>query len=42
MKRLATLLLAAVTTVVAMAQTLNVEVGNVTYQIPAAEAGEML
>lgn len=42
MKRLATLLLAAVTTVVAMAQTLNVEVGSVTYQILAAEAGEML
>lgn len=42
MKRLATLLLAAATTVAAVAQTLNVEVGSVTYQIPAAEAGEMI
>ena len=42
MKRLATLLLAAVATVAAVAQTLNVEVGSVTYQIPAAEAGEMI
>ena len=42
MKRLATLLLAAVATVAAVAQTLNVEVGSVTYQILAAEAGEML
>lgn len=42
MKRLATLLLTAVATVAAVAQTLNVEVGSVTYQIPAAEAGEMI
>ena len=42
MKRIATLLLAAVATVVAAAQTLNVQVGSVTYQIPAAEAGQMI
>ena len=42
MKRAATLLIAAVATVVAMAQTLNVEVGSVTYQIPAGQAGEMV
>lgn len=42
MKRAATLLIAAVATVVAMAQTLNVEVGGVTYQIPADQAGEMV
>ena len=42
MKRAATLLVAAVATVVAMAQTLNVEVGGVTYQIPADQAGEMV
>lgn len=42
MKRLVTLLLAVVTTMVTMAQTLNVQVGSVTYQIPAAQAGEMI
>lgn len=42
MKRAAILLVAAVATVVAMAQTLNVEVGGVTYQIPAGQAGEMV
>lgn len=42
MRRLATLLLAVVTTMVTMAQTLNVQVGSVTYQIPAAQAGEMI
>ena len=42
MRRLASFLIAAVVTVAAMAQTLNVEVGSVTYQIPAADAGSML
>ena len=42
MKRFSTLFLAAVTTVAAVAQTLNVEVGSVTYQIPAAQAGQMI
>ncbi len=42
MKRIATLFLACVATVVSWAQTLNVEVGSVTYQIPADQAGQML
>ena len=42
MKRFATILLAVVTSMAAVAQTLNVEVGNVIYQIPAAEAGQMV
>ncbi|MBQ7494239.1 MAG: carbohydrate-binding domain-containing protein [Bacteroidaceae bacterium] len=42
MKRFLSTLLAVVAVVAAMAQTLNVEVGSVTYQIPAAEAGEMV
>ena len=41
MKRLTTFLLAAVTVMAIVAQTLNVEAGNVTFQIPAAQAGEM-
>ena len=42
MRRLQTLLLAVMATVAVMAQTLNVEVGSVTYQIPAAQAGTMV
>lgn len=42
MKRFVFFLLSVVATVAAMAQTLNVEVGCVTYQFPAAEAGKML
>lgn len=42
MRKLTTTLLAVVATVATMAQTLNVEAGSVTYQIPAAQAGEML
>lgn len=42
MKRFVFFLLSVVATVAAMAQTLNVEVGSITYQFPAAEAGKML
>ena len=42
MKRFVFFLMSVVATVAAMAQTLNVEVGSVTYQFPAAEAGKML
>lgn len=42
MKRFQTLLMAMVATVTTLAQTLNVEIGSVTYQIPAAQAGEMV
>lgn len=42
MKRTALFLVAALATFTTWAQTLNVEVGNVTYQIPAAQAGEMV
>lgn len=42
MKRFVLFLMSVVATVAAMAQTLNVEVGSVTYQFPAAEAGKML
>ena len=42
MRRFSSFLIAAVATVAAMAQTLNIEVGSVTYQIPAADAGSML
>ena len=42
MKRIAIFLLALVTTATVVAQTLNVVVGNVVYQIPAAQAGEMV
>jgi len=41
MKRQATLLAALVLTIAAGAQTLNVKVGDVTYQFPASQAGEM-
>lgn len=40
--RLHTLLIAVATTVAAAAQTLNIEVGSVTYQIPAEQAGQMV
>ena len=42
MRRFASFLIAAVVTVAAMAQTLNVEIGSVTYQIPAKDAGQMM
>ena len=42
MKRIATFIVAALAGMVMTAQTLNVEVGQVTYQIPAADAGEMI
>ena len=42
MKRIMLFLLSVAATVAAVAQTLNVEVGSVTYQFPAAEAGEMV
>ena len=42
MKRLITLLGAAVALLTVHAQTLNVVVGEVTYQIPATQAGEMV
>ncbi len=42
MKRFVLFLMSVVATVAAMAQTLNVEVGSITYQFPAAEAGKML
>ena len=41
MKKLCTLLSALVLTAAAEAQTLNVVTGNVTYQFPAAQAGDM-
>ena len=42
MKRIVILIAAVLVAVVSMSQTLNVEVGNVTYQIPAAQAGDMV
>ena len=42
MRRLLTIILAIGTTVAVMAQTLNIEIGNVTYQIPASKAGKMV
>lgn len=42
MKKIYTLLTALALTVAASAQTLNVKVGNVTYQFPAAQAGDMI
>lgn len=42
MKRIVILIAAVLVSVVSMSQTLNVEVGNVTYQIPAAQAGDMV
>ena len=41
-QRIATFILALVATVAALAQTMNIEVGQTTYQIPAAQAGEMI
>ena len=41
MKKVFTLFTALVLTIVAGAQTLNVKLGGVTYQFPAAQAGEM-
>ena len=41
MKKLAALIAALVLTIAAEAQTLNVQVGNVTYQFPAAQTGDM-
>ena len=41
-KGLLTALCAAMTCLAALAQTLNVEVGQVVYQVPAAQAGEMV
>ena len=42
MKRIVILIAVVLVAVVSMSQTLNVEVGNVTYQIPAAQAGDMV
>lgn len=42
MKKVLVLAIALLTTVVMKAQTLNVEVGSIIYQIPAAQAGEMV
>ena len=41
MNRIYTLLTAIVLTIAATAQTLNVQVGNVTYQFPASQTGDM-
>ena len=41
MKQTLLTLIAALTTMAATAQTLNVQVGNVTYQFPATQTGEM-
>ena len=41
MKKLLTLLSVVLVAITAMAQTLNVQVGNVTYQFPASQTGEM-
>ena len=41
MKKLYSLLTALVLTIAAGAQTLNVTLGNVTYQFPASQTGEM-
>ena len=42
MKRIVILIAAVLVAVVSKSQTLDVEVGNVTYQIPAAQAGDMV
>ena len=42
MKRIALLLTAFLVAIVSLSQTLNVEVGNVTYKIPAVQAGDMI
>ena len=41
MKKIYTLLTAFVLTIAVWAQTLNVQVGNVAYQFPASQTGEM-
>ena len=41
MKRTLLYMMALVLTIAAEAQTLNVKVGNVTYQFPASQTGEM-
>ena len=41
MKKIFTLLSVVFIALVATAQTLNVQVGNVTYQFPASQTGEM-
>ena len=41
MKKIMTLIAALLTTMAVAAQTLNVSVGNVIYQFPAAQTGEM-
>ena len=41
MKKIFALLIALVLTIAATAQTLNVKVGNITYQFPASQCGEM-
>ena len=41
MKKLFTLISVVLIAFKAMAQTLNVQVGNVTYQFPASQTGEM-
>lgn len=42
MRRIIILIAAISIAIVSKSQTLNVEVGNVTYQIPAAQAGDMV
>lgn len=42
MKKLTTIIAALVFTIVAGAQTLNVQVGSVTYQFPASQCGDMI
>ena len=42
MKKLLLLTAALLTKMVVMAQTMNVQVGQVTYQVPASQAGEMV
>ena len=41
MKKIFTLFSLVLVAITAMAQTLNVQVGNVTYQFPASQTGEM-
>ena len=41
MKKFFTLLSVVLVAITSMAQTLNVQVGNVTYQFPASQTGEM-
>ena len=40
-QRIATIIVALTAGIAAIAQTLNVEMGQVTYQVPATQAGEM-